>query len=118
MPRFFLIVILALLTACAQPRIDQPPVTLVELQQYVGGNVSELIKAYGAPVETISEDAFKVYKWDTRKYRQVQVGTGASTTGLVATYRDRSELVSGCIFVATVSQGELVSSISFPEDCS
>lgn len=117
MPRFFLALILVLLTACAQPRTEQSLINLADLQLYVGGNVGELIKAYGAPVETISEDTFKLYKWDTRRYRQVQVGSGATTTGRVATYRDRSELVSGCIFVATVNQDELVSSISLPEDC-
>ena len=117
MLRFFLILVLALLTACAQPRAEQPPVTLVELQQYVGGNVSELIKVYGAPVEAIPEDALTAYKWDTRKFKVVHIGSGASTTGRVATYRSRSELDSGCIFVAIVNQEEIVSSISLPAGC-
>ena len=120
MYRAFLIVVLLSLAACAQPRGEQPQ---VDLLRYVGGQVGELINAYGAPVEAMPKDAPTVYRWDTRQYKTVTTGGGGGGTGgagsvaYVSPMKTRTELVSGCIFVATVNRQQIVSSISFSEEC-
>lgn len=83
MPRFFLVSVLALLSACAHP--------VENVQPFLGGHVSELIREYGMPAEAVTSGEDVVYTWDTLAVHRIPK--------------------HGCILVATVGQDEVVRSV-------